>query len=68
MAVNPPTILRKILARKAEEVAERRARQSLGCNGVYLSRTGERTAYTDGRSEKSTMSQTAQNHENVEAL
>jgi indole-3-glycerol phosphate synthase len=29
MAVNPPTILRKILARKAEEVAERRARHSL---------------------------------------
>ena len=30
MAVNPPTILRKILARKAEEVAERRAKASLG--------------------------------------
>ncbi len=30
MAVNAPTILRKILARKAEEVAERRARVSLG--------------------------------------
>ncbi len=28
MAVNPPTILRKILARKAEEVAERRGPQS----------------------------------------
>ena len=30
MAVNPPTILRKILARKAEEVASRRAKNSLG--------------------------------------
>ena len=30
MAVNPPTILRKILARKAQEVASRRSRQSLG--------------------------------------
>jgi indole-3-glycerol phosphate synthase len=29
MAVKPPTILRKILARKAEEVAERRAIHSL---------------------------------------
>ena len=30
MAINPPTILRKILARKAEEVASRQARISLG--------------------------------------
>ena len=30
MAVNPPTILRKILARKAEEVASRKAKASLG--------------------------------------
>ena len=30
MAVNPPTILRKILARKAEEVASRQAKASLG--------------------------------------
>jgi indole-3-glycerol phosphate synthase len=29
MSINPPTILRKILARKAEEVRERRARVSL---------------------------------------
>lgn len=29
MAVTPPTILRKILARKAEEIAERRASNSL---------------------------------------
>lgn len=30
MAANPPTILRKILARKAEEVSQRRASNSLG--------------------------------------
>lgn len=30
MAINPPTILRKILARKAEEVAARQAKASLG--------------------------------------
>lgn len=38
--VNPPTILRKILARKAEEVASRRARVSLG---DLESRIGEQT-------------------------
>lgn len=41
MAVNPPTILRKILARKAEEVASRRVKHSLSS---LESRIGEQTA------------------------
>lgn len=40
MAVTPPTILRKILARKAEEVAERRPRNSLA---VLESRISEQS-------------------------
>ena len=41
MAVIPPTILRKILARKAEEVAERRAHHSLN---LLEERISEQTA------------------------
>ena len=41
MAVTPPTILRKILARKAEEIAERRASNSLAS---LEQRIGEQTA------------------------
>lgn len=46
MAVNPPTILRKILARKAEEVASRRAHASLSSLESRISEQGPVRGFT----------------------
>ena len=46
MSVNPPTILRKILARKAEEVRERRARVSLASLESQITEQGATRGFT----------------------
>lgn len=47
MTVNAPTILRKILARKREEVAERRARHSLGSLEQRITEQSAARGFTD---------------------
>ena len=46
MSVNPPTILRKILARKADEVRERRARVSLASLESQITEQGATRGFT----------------------